>query len=116
MAKLRKHFSLQLKRPKFCNFWGLKLSEGKTKIQTIFFLEILKAVCLSVDWVPKLIQNFFPTMEQELVQRCETEIVVDACIASYCFSWPKTYDSFQNRLFIVFQLDGCRNVTNTDTT
>ena len=48
-----------------------------------FFLEILKAVCLSVDWVPKLIQNFFPTMEQKLVQRCETEIVADACDASY---------------------------------
>ena len=47
------------------------------------FLELLKAVCLSVDWVPKLIQNFFPTMEQKLVQRCETEIVADACNASY---------------------------------
>ena len=48
-----------------------------------FFLEILKAVCLSVDWVPKLIQKFCPTMEQKLVQRCETEIVADACNASY---------------------------------
>ena len=47
-----------------------------------FFLEILKAECLSVDWVPKLIQKFFPTMEQKLVQRCETEIVADACNAS----------------------------------
>ena len=47
------------------------------------FLEILKAVCLSVDWVPNLIQEFFPTMEQKLFQRCETEIVVDACNASY---------------------------------
>ena len=36
-------------------------------------------VCLSVDWVPKLIQKFFPTMEQKLVQHCETEIVADAC-------------------------------------
>ena len=50
---------------------------------TNFFLEILKAVCLSVDWVPKLIQKFFPTMEQKLVQRCETKIVADACNASY---------------------------------
>ena len=49
------------------------------------FLEILKAVGLSVDWVPKLIQNFFPIMEQKLVQRCETEIVADACNASYLF-------------------------------
>ena len=48
-----------------------------------FFLEILKAVCLSVDWVPKLVQKKFPTMEQKLVQRCETEIVADACNASY---------------------------------
>ena len=47
------------------------------------FLEILKAVCLSVDWVPKLIQKFFPTMEQKFVQRCETEIVADACNDSY---------------------------------
>ena len=47
-----------------------------------FFLEILKAVCFRVDWVPKLIQKFFPTMEQKLVQRCETEIVADACNAS----------------------------------
>ena len=46
-------------------------------------LEILKGVCLSVDQVPKLIQNFFSTMEQKLIQRCETEIVADACIASY---------------------------------
>ena len=34
----------------------------------IFFLKILKAVCLSVNWVPKLIQKFCPTMEQKLVQ------------------------------------------------
>ena len=43
----------------------------------------MKAVCLSVDWVPKLIQKIFPTMEQKLVQRYETEIVADACNASY---------------------------------
>ena len=49
------------------------------------FLENLKALCLSIDWVPKLIQKFFPTMEQKLVQRCETEIVADACNASYLF-------------------------------
>ena len=48
-----------------------------------FFLEILKAVYLSVYWVPKLIQKCFPTMEQKLVQRFETEIVTDACNASY---------------------------------
>ena len=76
-------FSLQLKRPKFCHFLGLKAVWRKNyDYKPQFFLEILKAVCLSVDWVPKLIQNFFPTMEQKLVQRCETEIIADACNAS----------------------------------
>jgi hypothetical protein len=32
MAKSRKPFSLQLKRPTFCNFAGLKAEEGKTMI------------------------------------------------------------------------------------
>ena len=50
-----------------------------------FFLEILKSVCVSVDWVPKLIQKSFQTMEQKLVQRCETKVVADACNASYFF-------------------------------
>ena len=31
------------------------------------FLEIPKAVCLSVNRVPKVILKFFPTMEQKLV-------------------------------------------------
>ena len=56
------------------------MSKGKIMIKK-HFLEILKAVCLSVDQVPKLIQKFVPTMEQKLVHRCETEIVVDACNA-----------------------------------
>ena len=60
------------------------LSEGKTMITNHnFFLEILKAVCLSVNWVPKLIQKNVSTMEQKLVQRCETEILADACNDSY---------------------------------
>ena len=62
MAKSRKPFSLQLKRPKFCN----------------------------IDWVPKLIQKIFSTMEQKLVQRCETEIIVNACNASYANIISKT--------------------------
>ena len=83
MPKSRKPFSLQLKRPKFCHFLGLKAVWRKNYgYKTQFFLEILKAVCLSVNWAPKLIQIFFPTMEQKLVQRCETEIVADACNAS----------------------------------
>ena len=52
-------------------------------IKNHIFLEILKAVCLSLDLVPKLIQTFFPKIEQKLVQRCETEIVANACNASY---------------------------------
>ena len=84
MANLTKSFSFQLKRPKICNFFGLKAVLRKNyDYKPQFFLEILKAVCLSVDWVPKLIQIFFPTMEQKLVQRCGTEIVADACSASY---------------------------------
>ena len=47
------------------------------------FLEILKAVCLSVDWVPNLIQKCFPTMKQKLVQRCETEIVAYAWVQPF---------------------------------
>jgi hypothetical protein len=83
MPKSRKPFSLQLKRPKFCHFLGLKAVWRKNyDYKPQFVLEILKAVYLSVDWVPKLIQKFFPTMEQKLVQRCETEIVADACNAS----------------------------------
>ena len=60
MAKSRKSFSLQLKRPTFCNFWGLKAVWRKNyDYKPQLFLEILNAVCLSVDWVPKYIQNFF---------------------------------------------------------
>ena len=47
-----------------------------------FFLEILKAVCLSANWVPKLIQKCFQTIKQKLVQRSETKVVADACNAS----------------------------------
>ena len=81
--KSRKPFSLELKRPRFCHFLGLKAVWRKNyDYKSQFFLEILKAVCLSVDWVPKLIQKFFPTMKQKLVQRCETDIVADTCNAS----------------------------------
>ena len=41
-----------------------------------FFLDILKAACLSFDWVPKLIQKSFQTMEHKLVQRCETKALI----------------------------------------
>ena len=64
-------------------------------ITTHIFLEILKAVCLSVDLVPKLIQKIPPKMEQKLVQRCETEIVANSCNALYTFLykvWLKISD------------------------
>ena len=48
-----------------------------------FFLEILKAVYFSFDWVPKLIQRSFQTREQKIVQHCETKVGADACTASY---------------------------------
>ena len=43
----------------------------------------MKAVCLSVDWVPKLIQKSCQTMEQRLVKRCETKVSADSCKATY---------------------------------
>ena len=54
----------------------------KLSLQTPFFLEILKAVCLTFDLVPKLIQISFQAMEQKLVQRCETKVNADACKSS----------------------------------
>ena len=55
----------------------------KLSFQTPFFLEILKAVCLTFDWVPKFIQIGFQAMEQKLGQICETKVDADACKASY---------------------------------
>ena len=48
-----------------------------------FFLEILKAVCLRFDWVPRLFQISFQTVKPKLVQRCETKVDTAACKASY---------------------------------
>ena len=83
MAKSRKPFSLQLKRPKKSHLYGTKSClKEKLWLKTSFFLGILKNVCLSVDRVPKLIQDFFSTMEQKFVQWYETEVVADVCNAS----------------------------------
>ena len=58
MAKLRKPIHFSQKGQNVVIFRDLKLSDGKTKITNLIFLkEILKAVCLSFDWVPKLIQK-----------------------------------------------------------
>ena len=63
------------------------MSDGEKKYhcKPHFFLEIRKAVCLSSYWVPKLIQISFQTMEQKLVQRCETKVDAEACKASYSY-------------------------------
>ena len=68
----------------FVSFFGQTDEAYRWRVcyQRGLFLGILKAACLSVDWVPKLIQKIFSTMEQKLFQRCETEIVADACNAS----------------------------------
>ena len=104
MVKSRKPFSLQLKSPKFCNFKGLKAVWRKNYYyETQFFFEILKAGCLSVDWIPKLILKTCPTMEQKLVQRCETEV-----LATVSHSWKGknilcNHDSWLQRLFFPLQ-------------
>ena len=83
MAKLRSPFSLQLKKAKILSFLETKnCLKEKLRLQTTIFFEILIAVCISVDWVPKLIKKSFPTMEQKFVQRCETKVVADACNVS----------------------------------
>ena len=99
MVKLRKAISLQSKRPKFCHFQGLKAIGRKNyHCRALFYFKILKAVCLTFDWVPKLIQISFQAMEQKLFQRCETKADADACKASYLLSsnqikqnWTKHY-------------------------
>ena len=53
------------------SFLGTKNQDYKHN----FFLEILKTVYLSFDWVPKLIKKSFQAMEQNLVQRCETKVL-----------------------------------------
>ena len=57
--------------------WTVKL-----RLKNPIFFEILKAVCLSFGWEPKLIRMNFQTMEKKFVQRCETEVDGDACKAS----------------------------------
>ena len=90
MAKLRKPIWLQSKRPKFRYFLGQKAVWRKIQF---FFIDILKAVCLTFDGVPKLIQISFQAMEQKLVQRCETKVDVDACKASYADSSELSYSA-----------------------
>ena len=83
MTKSRKPFFTSVKKAKILSFLGTKscLNKKLWLQTTIFFLEILKAVCLSVNWLPKLIQKNFQTMEQKNFQRCETKVDADACKA-----------------------------------
>ena len=57
-----------------------------SRMQDIFFLEILKAVCLSFIEVPNLVKKTFQTVELNLIQGCETKFDADACKASYANS------------------------------
>ena len=52
--------------------------------------KILKAVCLTFDLVPKVIQISFQAIDQKLVQCCETKVDADSCKASYVFKTPDT--------------------------
>ena len=59
------------------------LSEGKTMITNHNFFFRDSESCMSQRQLgTKVNPDIFPTMEQKLVQRCETEIVADACNAS----------------------------------
>ena len=69
----------------------------------------MKAGCLSFDWVTKVIQISIQTMEQKLVQRCETKVDADACKASY--PW------FVHNIFAAMgKLDGVGPVDNRPST
>ena len=76
-----------------------------------FVFEIWKAVCLSFDWVPKLIQISFQTMEQKFVQSCDTKVDADACKASY-MDRPRvgTRNSLVNRLGRALKTRSCSGV------
>ena len=63
------------------------MSKQKTMITNHNFFR--DSVYLSVNWVPKLIQKFFQTMEQTFVQRCETKVNEDACKDSQKFKRPQ---------------------------
>ena len=66
------------------SFEGTKsCQKEKLRLQTTIILEIMNALCLSVNWVPKLIQKRCQIMEQKLVLHCETKVVVNACNAPF---------------------------------
>ena len=83
MAKFRKPIPLQFKIF-FLSFEGTKSRwKEKLRLQTTIILEIINALCLSVNWVPKLIQKSCQIMEKKLVLHCETKVVVNACNAPF---------------------------------
>ena len=85
-GKVKETNFTSVKKAKMLSFLGTKRCRTeKLILKPLIFLEILKAVCLSFDLAPKLIQINFQIVEQKLVQRCETEVVGDACKASYRF-------------------------------
>ena len=81
--KVKDTYFISVKKAQILSFLRTKrcLTE-KLSLLKPFFLEILKAVCFTFDWVPKLIQISFQAMEQKLVQRCKTKVNLDTCKAS----------------------------------
>ena len=88
------------------SFLGTKsCRKKKIWLKITIFLEILKAVYLSVDWVPKLIQKSFPTWEQKLVQRCKTMVVADACNASYMRAQARFFHQRGRKHFVLVLIE-----------
>ena len=88
-GKVKENYITSVNKAQILSFLRTKISlTEKLSLQTPFFFEILRVVCISFDWVPKLIKIRFQAMEQKLVQRCETKVNADACKASYIyFGW-----------------------------
>ena len=80
---LKETYFTSVKKTQILSFLRIKscLTEKSIIGNPNFILEVLIAVCLTFDWVLKLIQISF--QEEKLVQRCETKADADACKASY---------------------------------
>ena len=55
-----------------------------------YLLEILQAVCLFFVHIPDIGQTHFQSIEQKLVQCCETHIEAQSCKASYAVERKQT--------------------------
>ena len=83
-GKVREIYLTSVKKVNILSILGttICLTDKKRLQPFIIFREILKAVCLSFDLVPKLIQKSFQTREQIFVQCCDTMVGAYACKAS----------------------------------